>query len=84
MSHLLHPPLSDEAGLASALRWYVDGFSERSEIEVKLHIRPTLGGCPMKWNFQSFESCRSVTNIRRHAESPTSEFVLPKTTLYYG
>ena len=26
ISHLLHPPLLDEAGLGSALRWYVDGF----------------------------------------------------------
>jgi signal transduction histidine kinase len=32
MSHLLHPPLLDEVGLDSALRWYVDGFSERSKI----------------------------------------------------
>jgi PAS domain S-box-containing protein len=32
ISHLLHPPLLEIAGLASALRWYVDGFSERSKI----------------------------------------------------
>ncbi len=30
ISHLLHPPLLDEAGLESALRWYVDGFAERT------------------------------------------------------
>src|ERR1700694_4731262 len=33
ISHLLHPPLLDLAGLTSALRWYVDGFSERSKIK---------------------------------------------------
>jgi signal transduction histidine kinase len=38
ISHLLHPPLLDAAGLASALRWYVDGFSERSKIQVDLQI----------------------------------------------
>src|ERR1700716_2658518 len=38
ISHLLHPPLLDEAGLASALRWYVDGFAERSKIKVDLEI----------------------------------------------
>ena len=38
ISHLLHPPLLDVAGLASALRWYVDGFSERSKIKVDLDI----------------------------------------------
>ena len=26
ISHLLHPPLLDEAGLGSAIRWYVEGF----------------------------------------------------------
>jgi len=29
ISHLLHPPLLDDAGLASALRWYVEGFAQR-------------------------------------------------------
>src|SRR5882762_4908681 len=38
ISHLLHPPLLDEAGLASALHWYVDGFSERSKIKVDLEV----------------------------------------------
>jgi two-component system, NarL family, sensor kinase len=36
ISHLLHPPLLEEVGLSSALRWYVDGFSERSKIAVQL------------------------------------------------
>src|SRR5580704_11217014 len=30
MSHLLHPPLLDEVGLVSALRWYLEGFTQRS------------------------------------------------------
>ena len=33
ISHLLHPPLLDEVGLLSALRWYLDGLSKRSGIE---------------------------------------------------
>src|SRR5690348_11697713 len=32
ISYLLHPPLLDELGLGSALRWYVDGFEKRSGI----------------------------------------------------
>lgn len=28
-SYLLHPPLLDEAGFASAARWYVEGFAKR-------------------------------------------------------
>src|SRR6266850_216297 len=34
LSYLLHPPLLDEAGLVSALQWYVQGFSKRSGIYV--------------------------------------------------
>ena len=34
ISHLLHPPLLDEVGLSSALQLYVQGFSERSKINV--------------------------------------------------
>src|SRR5438105_2364240 len=40
MSHLLHPPLLDEVGLLSALRWYLDGFSERSGIKMVLDVQP--------------------------------------------
>jgi signal transduction histidine kinase len=27
ISYLLHPPLLDEVGLQSAIRWFVEGFS---------------------------------------------------------
>ena len=40
MSHLLHPPLLDEVGLDSALRWYMEGFSERSKITVRTEMAP--------------------------------------------
>src|SRR5579864_158550 len=42
ISYLLHPPLLDEAGLASALRCYVEGFSARSQIDAKLEISPNF------------------------------------------
>jgi signal transduction histidine kinase len=40
ISHLLHPPLLDEVGLVSALRWFLEGLSERSGIEVQLKVDP--------------------------------------------
>ena len=43
ISHLLHPPLLDEAGLSSALRWYVDGFVLRSKIKVDLDLPDDFG-----------------------------------------
>src|SRR5882762_3298122 len=43
ISHLLHPPLLDEVGLESALQWYIDGFSERSKINVDLQLPEDFG-----------------------------------------
>jgi signal transduction histidine kinase len=40
MSHLLHPPLLDEAGLCSALRWFLDGMTERTGIQTSLDLQP--------------------------------------------
>jgi PAS domain S-box-containing protein len=40
LSHLLHPPLLDEVGLLSALRWYLDGLTKRSGIETSLEVQP--------------------------------------------
>src|SRR5580704_14920225 len=40
MSHLLHPPLLDEVGLVSALRWYLEGFTQRSGIETTINVEP--------------------------------------------
>jgi signal transduction histidine kinase len=41
MSHLLHPPLLDEVGLVSALRWYLEGFAQRSGIETAIDVEPS-------------------------------------------
>jgi signal transduction histidine kinase len=38
ISHLLHPPLLDEVGLHSALRWYLEGFTKRSAIETSIDV----------------------------------------------
>ena len=73
ISHLLHPPLLDETGLASALRWYVEGFSERSKIGVKLHIPSDFGRLPQEMELSIFRMVQEcLTNIHRHAESPTA------------
>ena len=38
LSYLLHPPLLEEAGFYSAARWYIDGFSRRSNLKVSLEL----------------------------------------------
>jgi PAS domain S-box-containing protein len=70
MSHLLHPPLLDEAGLLSAVRWYVEGFAERSKIQVDLQLDPEVGRLPAELEtavFRVVQEC--LTNIHRHSGS---------------
>jgi signal transduction histidine kinase len=73
MSHLLHPPMLDEIGLSSALRWYVDGFSERSEIKVNLDFPEGLGRLSSEMEltiFRMIQEC--LTNVHRHSGSTSA------------
>jgi PAS domain S-box-containing protein len=70
ISHLLRPPLLDEAGLASALDWYVNGFSQRSKIDVSLDIPNELGRLSRELELTIFRIVQeSLTNIHRHSGS---------------
>ncbi|HEV3513073.1 MAG TPA: response regulator [Candidatus Sulfotelmatobacter sp.] len=73
ISHLLHPPLLDEAGLASALRWFVDGFAERSKIQARLDIAEDFTRLPNEVELSIFRVVQEcLTNIHRHSGSPTA------------
>jgi signal transduction histidine kinase len=77
ISHLLHPPLLDEAGLLSALRWYVDGFAQRSKIKVDLDLPDGFGRLPRESEtaiFRVIQEC--LTNIHRHSGSPAARIRL--------
>jgi PAS domain S-box-containing protein len=79
MSHLLHPPLLDEAGLHSAVRWYVEGFAERSKIEVDLELDPKVGRLPAEFEtaiFRIVQEC--LTNIHRHSESRSASIAITR------
>ena len=68
ISHLLHPPLLDEAGLASAGRWYVDGFAERSGIKVDLSLPAELGRLHRDVEIALFRVMQeALTNVHRHS-----------------
>lgn len=81
MSHLLHPPLLDEAGLSSAVRWYVEGFSERSKIGVDIQITDQIGRLPRDLEtaiFRIVQEC--LTNVHRHAASSKASICLSRTS----
>ncbi|HWF91852.1 MAG TPA: response regulator [Terriglobales bacterium] len=73
ISHLLHPPLLDEAGLPSALRWYVEEFGQRSGIDVKLECPESLPRLPIELEtaiFRIVQEC--LGNVHRHSASQTA------------
>jgi len=79
LSYLLHPPLLDEVGLASALRWYTRGFSERSEIDVELDLPPAFGRIPKELELVVFRVVQeSLTNIHRHSGSSSARIHLAR------
>ena len=73
-SYLLHPPLLDQAGLAQALQWLVEGFAQRTKIRVDLELSPPkLERLPRDTEtalFRIVQEC--LTNIYRHSESSTA------------
>ena len=72
-SYLLHPPLLDEVGLASALRWYIDEFAKRSGIKVELSISNNIGPFSKQIEISIFRIVQEcLTNVHRHADSQTA------------
>jgi PAS domain S-box-containing protein len=77
ISYLLHPPLLDELGLASALQWYVNGFNKRSGIEVRLEVGEDVGRMPREYELTLFRIVQeALTNIHRHSRSRTAQISL--------
>ena len=80
MSHLLHPPLLDEVGLASALRWYLEGMTKRSGIETKLEVHPAnfsrLAPALETAIFRIVQE--ALTNVFRHSKATHSWVTLTR------
>jgi len=77
ISHLLHPPLLDEAGFASAASWFVSGFSQRSGIPVTLDLPSGLPRMPNEVEIALFRVLQeSLTNVHRHSGSKSAEISL--------
>ncbi|PYV76279.1 MAG: hypothetical protein DMG96_14580 [Acidobacteria bacterium] len=78
-SHLLHPPLLDEVGLSSALRLYLEGFAERSKIQVDLEIPSDFGRLSREVEtaiFRVVQEC--LTNIHRHSGSAVAKISISR------
>jgi signal transduction histidine kinase len=74
ISYLLHPPLLDDIGFASAAEWLVEGFAERSSIQAEIHIPKRPPRLPHSFEltlFRVLQEC--LTNIHRHSKASRAD-----------
>jgi PAS domain S-box-containing protein len=77
LSYLLHPPLLDEVGLVSAIRWYADGFAQRSGIAIRLDLPAAFPRFPQDVETTLFRVVQeALINVHRHANSATGDIRL--------
>jgi PAS domain S-box-containing protein len=73
LSYLLYPPTLDYAGLRSALEWYIEGFTQRSKVQVELNVSLGPSRLPEILERTLFRIVQeSLTNIFRHSGSDTA------------
>ena len=76
-SYLIHPPMLDELGLISALRIFIEGFSQRSGMHVHLEAPDLCPKLARQLEITVFRVIQeALTNARRHSGSSTAEVKL--------
>ncbi len=79
LSHLLHPPMLDDVGLLAAIRWFANGFSQRSSIQVDLVLPAELPRLSTERETAIFRVVQeSLTNVHRHSGSTTATLRLER------
>jgi len=73
LSYLLHPPLLEELGLVSALKWFVQGVEKRSGIQVAFEVVGNPDRAPPDVEGVLFRVVQeALTNVLRHSGSSTA------------
>jgi PAS domain S-box-containing protein len=73
LSYLLHPPLLDELGLSSAVKWYAEGFEKRTGIRVDVDIAANFVRLPPDVEVALFRIIQeSLNNVHRYSGSRTA------------
>jgi len=71
LSYVLHPPLLDEMGLSSAVKWYAEGFEARTGISIEVNIASDFLRLPPEVEVTLFRVIQeSLTNVHRYSKSP--------------
>jgi two-component system, NarL family, sensor kinase len=70
ISHLLHPPLVDELGFVASARSYLEGFSQRTGIAVRVDLPDLKKRLPRGVELTMLRILQeALTNIQRHSQS---------------
>ncbi len=81
LSYILHPPLLDECGLASAVHWYAEGFQKRSAIKLEVEVDGDLPRLPADAETTLFRVVQeSLTNVHRYSGSSSAKIRISKTS----
>jgi signal transduction histidine kinase len=77
LSYLLHPPTMDAVGIASAARWYVEGFGLRSGLKLTLDAPDDPVRLPDPIELALFRVLQeALTNVHRHSGAEAADIVI--------
>ena len=77
ISYLFHPPLLDEIGFASAAKWLIDGYSQRTGLEISADIPQPSVRLPRHLELTLYRVLQeALNNIHRHSKSSRAEVAL--------
>jgi signal transduction histidine kinase len=76
-SYLLYPPMIEETGLPTAIRWYLTGFTKHTGIRVTFDIAQDFPRLPGEIELALFRALQeSLANVHRHSGSSTAVVAL--------
>jgi signal transduction histidine kinase len=81
LSYLLHPPTMDAVGIASAARWYVEGFSLRSGLKLTLDAPDNPFRLPDATELALFRVLQeALTNVHRHSGASAADILIRRSS----
>jgi signal transduction histidine kinase len=81
LSYLLHPPTMDAVGIASAARWYVEGFGLRSGLKLTLDAPNDPVRLPDAIELALFRVLQeALTNVHRHSGASTADILIRRSS----
>jgi signal transduction histidine kinase len=73
ISYLLYPPMLEEMGLRAAIAWYLEGFSQRSNVKTILGMADRFGRLSRDTELVLFRVLQeSLTNVHKHSGSSSA------------